>query len=260
MFLFESDLCDEKRLQLICDKLSKRIPRQSINSASAFNFIWQFVTEWKNILQYDDLIGYIYENLGSSKMTRGADNQLFYINDIELKYPLLKDHSDIEIFDLLIAKFIYYYMTRLPIMLHDTTCEGKSFSKKERATIISSCMKEVKTTWFYSHMPSVFGKGLVYNIERDSLKADSMKNQNDRDLYIKDYHWIFSGGYEEAGRLPSKEALTKNQSYLMEKLLDDYFIVFYKSLQSYLAHIAFDPWPIANIGLYLDGDFMMQGE
>ena len=256
---FKSNLCTPERLIFICEKFSKRLVKQSVNSASAFNLLWKFVQEWHNFLQYDELIQYIYENLGSSEMTRGADNETFYINNTELHYPLLQNHIEIASFDLLIAKFIYYYMTRLPILMRNTSYNGKTFSKEERQKITKSCMDEVCNSWFYKNKSIVFSKGLTYDMNRDYWNADSIKKQSEKDAYIKDYNWIFSGKTEESDYLPDRTELTKNQYYFLEKILDDYFIIFYKSLQSYLVHITFAPWSIAQIDTYLDDDFLMNG-
>ena len=86
----------------------------------------------------------------------------------------------------------------------------------------------------YSNSP-YFDNDPIINLNRDYWEADKLKKEDDKMKRINDYSFFTYQREGEKGVLNSIRYLDENQKYVFFKLLDDYFIIFYKSFQDYLA-------------------------
>lgn len=132
------------------------------------------------------------------------------------------------------AKFIYYYLKILTILLKSTTAEKKHFSKQEYSAIRDACCKYALNDSAFSdnyYLSSWF----INDTHSSFVNAAKASNEDEKMFYINDYSVIFTKKYGDNDNLPIYNSLTQNEHIVLNNLLDKYFIIFYKSLQDYLS-------------------------
>ncbi len=223
--LFSSNLCDERMLNYICEKMAERFVPQSIASAHALNYLAQYCGGKSNLISYKKIIEQIYNHISDVD---------WYMSLNSYKKPT---NTEIDIFShspfsITIVKFMYYYLTRMPVILNSTTYDKKHFSSKEKDAICRACLGAIwKTTYHLSHY---FNNDPVISLERDFQKGVQLNNEKEKMEFINDYRWFLMQPQGVSEVLPSIWELSENQLFMFRNILDENFIIFYKGLQNYL--------------------------
>lgn len=226
--LFSSDLYNEEQLNFICESMSERIVSQSIASAHALNYLAQYCgKENEGSSSYVGVINSIYRNLGNIE---------WYSNHYAYKAPPAEevDYFSYSPFSINVTKFMYYYITRLPIILNGTTRSQKHFSEKEKDIISKACLSAVFQSK-YHFSPYISEDTPAISITRDFRKARQLSSEKDKLEFINNYQSFLRQPVDKQEVLDSILALSRNQLFMFTKILDENFIVFYKGLQNYLA-------------------------
>lgn len=249
--LFKKDCFDSVK-----DRISFAIILCSINSALGILLLSDVVKNSLSVLYIEDVISCISSNLLSKNFIKEIDQlEICISSDFNIvdenrhdtfytpSEMLLSDISSLK-FDLLQAKFFYYYFTRMPILLKKTYF-GPDHSipnDSERKQILRACVDALEKHYpqLVEKFPHIFSApNLIYDLARDINKANGLtsyfKNKKSREEFIYDYHWIFFGPSNTEEHLLLLEKGNPNFQFIMKNILDKYFPVFWNCFRDYYA-------------------------
>jgi hypothetical protein len=250
---FHRPLFKENCFDLVKKRIGTSIITCSINSSIGFFLISDLIKNYINSMDIEDLLSFISNNLLEIDFVDNLfKNEVHMVSDFNIisknrrevfftpSEEFYKGISSVKC-NLLQAKFYYYYFTRMPILLRKTTFGNKKSvpNKNERKEIMLSCIEALENCYprLVNEFPHVFSNKAYYDLSRDSRKAEDLtgyfKTDKDRDNFVYDYSWIFTGpsGYEE-GLLPIENDNT-NFIFMMQGILNKYFRIFWNTFRNY---------------------------
>ena len=222
--LFQSNLCTEKQLYKIGNRFSDGFIKRAENSTYAL------------ILAAEYTQG-VSEN--------SISPELFFMSlrkKINMNSFSARDFADfqfpVETTGMIATttKFLYYYITRLPIVLRGTTYQKQQFSKKERNYITNCCLKQV----YASRYSNNYYLNMPYQSMQEGYDfAEGLRSEREKMEYINDYHIFIRGREGHNEILESIKYLNDKDKFLFFSMLDEYFSIFYQSYQDILSELIF---------------------
>ncbi|WP_094603426.1 hypothetical protein SPSIL_014740 [Sporomusa silvacetica DSM 10669] len=250
---FNKKLFKENAFDSVKKQIGTSAVTCSVNSAIGFLLICHLIKSNINNLEIEDLLSYVSSNLLQIDFLDDLfKKEIHIVSDFnvidksrrEVFLVLSKDFYDIissAKCNLLQAKFFYYYFTRMPILLRMTGFGNKKDipNKTEQKEILLSCVEALEVCYprLVNEFPHIFSNPSYYNLSRDTRKAENLtgyfKNNKDRDDFVYDYSWIFTGPLKsEEGLLPSEPNIL-NFNFIIESILNKYFRVFWNTFRNY---------------------------
>lgn len=234
----ESALFDDETLLSIGSKFENKIVLQSENSVYALDATLKFVrygyNEYSHKEFFDNITRYLSSGLSDNPEVERYKPDT-YICGEPFNYFASSDSTYREAFDTNVAKFIYYYFTRLAIMLNGISYNGKHFSKKEKNFIAGLCFEYIQSTEYADNYYLIPNR--IRDIKKDYWKLYDLKNENEKMKYINDYSLFFRQIEGSNEFLPDLKKLSSNQKHFLFTLLDKNFQIYYHTLINYLAEL-----------------------
>lgn len=253
---FNKSCFKKERFNHVKLRIGGLLATHSINSALGIFLIIDVIKNSTIALNFEDLIGFIADNLLSETFLDDlSKDELRIVSEFLPEEHCRREvfYSPSEVFRddilslkcaLLEAKFCYYYFTRMPILLRMTRFgQSKAIpSKAEQNEILDTCVKAID--YFFPRLvddfPHIFTQpNLCYDFNREIRKASGLTgyftSSKLRDEFVYDYSWIFRGPLiKEKGLLPI-DYNDSNTNFILQGFLEKYFRVFWNSFRDYYA-------------------------